>query len=217
MAPLQSGATLSGMCPPQIFRAALLLFAIVLVACTDRGPATTDPGDTFALTTAPPENYPTEPPPGTIPPGFVFPVPAPLTEGNADIYAQRALFHRTGSLCFTQVDPEGGIDITAIQAMAAKLARREGLLADRRTYVGCLPDSLEALDLEPTGVVIGDVAYGIGVVAPEHAMPQLPAGTVWAPRLDGFELADRRTGWTLSGSWVAVVSRPCSVLSTTPG
>lgn len=193
----------------------LLPVATLVAACGSPGP-TPVPGVTFALATAPPEDYPTEPPPGTIPPGFVFPVPAPLTEGNADIYAQRALFHRTGSLCFTQVDPEGGIDITVIEDMAAKLAGREGLLEDRRTYVGSLQDSLEALDLEPTGVVIEDVAYGIGVVAPEHAMPQLPTGTVWAPRLDGFELADGRTGWTLSGSWVAVVDRPCSVLPTTP-
>lgn len=176
------------------------------------------PGEaSFALPTAPPEDLPTEPPPGTIPPGFVFPVPAPLAEGNADIYAQRALFLRTGSLCFTHLDVDGGIRDIDFDAMAAKLAGTTGPLEDGRSYVGRLSDALPALDLEATGIEVGRVAYGIGVVTARQALPQLPAGTVWAPRLERFDLADGRTGWTLSGPWIAVVPRECSVLPTTPG
>jgi hypothetical protein len=204
------------MCPPQIFRAALLLVAILVVACTDPGPTTTDPGATFALPTAPPESYPTEPPPGTIPPGFVFPVPVPLTEGNADIYAQRALFERTGSLCFTHLDAERAGD-PRVDGTAAKLDGDEGLLEDGDSFVGPLEHALPALDLESIGIEIGDVAYGIGRVIHRRALPQLPAGTVWTPRLDRFGLTDGRTGWTLSGSWIAVVDRACGVLPTTPG
>jgi hypothetical protein len=58
---------------------------------------------------------------------------------------------------------------------------------------------------------------GIGRVIHRRAMPQLPAGSVWTPRLVRFELADARTGWSLSGDWVAVVERTCGVLPTTPG
>jgi len=203
------------MCPPQIFRAALLLLAILAVACSGPDLATPDPGGTLALQTARPEHAPTEPPPGTIPPGFVFPVPVPLTEGNADIYAQRALFERTGSLCF-HLDAERAGDLS-FDGMAAKLDEDEGLLEDGDSYVGRLEHALPALDLEPVGIEIRDVAYGIGRVIHRRALPQLPAGTVWTPRLDRFALTDGRTGWTLNGSWIAVVDRACGVSPTTPG
>ena len=212
---LELAATLSGMCPPQIFRAALLVLAILVVACTDPSPTKTHPGATFALPTAPPENAPTEPPPGMIPSGFDLPVPVPLMEGNADLHAQRALFHRTGSLCFTQVDDEGGV--AHLEGLASTLGGPEGLLEDGRSYVGPLEDALAALDLEPTGIRVGNVAYGIGRVQPDSDLVHLPAGTVWAPRLTRFELPDGRSGWSLTGGWIAVVDRACGVLPTTPG
>ena len=200
---------------PQTLRTALLTAAILIVACSGPGPSVPDSRRTLELPTAPPQTDPTEPPPGTIPPGFVFPVPTPLTEGNAWIHAQRALFQRTGSLCFAHVDDEGGV--SHLQGLADQLAEPEGLLADGRSYVGPLVDALAALDLEPTGIETGDVAYGIGVVRPERALVHLPAGTVWTPRLSRFELADGRTGWSLTGGWTAVVDRACGVLPTTPG
>ncbi len=199
---------------------ALLLAAIAVAACTftqrEEPPTDLDPTTTFSLPTAPVEDFPTDPPPASIPPGFVFPVPAPLTTGNADIYAQRALFLRTGSLCFTHVDDEGGIDHNAFESMAAKLGGRDGLLEDGRSYLGSLGDALPALDLEPTGIEVNGVAYGIGRVPENRAQPHLPAGSVWTPRLERFDLADGRSGWTLTSGWIAVVPRPCSVLPTTP-
>jgi hypothetical protein len=195
--------------------AVALLAAAFLGGCgMPPTPPPADPDPLFTLPTAPPENYPTEPPPATIPPGFVFPVPAPLTEGNADIYAQRALFDRTGSMCFTHVDDEGGV--AHLDGLADTLAGPEGLLGDGRSYVGPLENTLAALDLEPTGIRVGNVAYGIGRVPPDTDLVHLPAGTVWTPRLTRFELADGRTGWSLTGGWIAV-TEPCSVLPTTPG
>ena len=131
------------------------------------------------------------------------------------MYAQRALFERTGSLCFTTMEAEPGGD-PGYEAMAAELDGSTGLLADGRSFIGRLEDALATFDLQPTGIAIGRVAYGIGVVTPERAMPQLPVGTVWTPRLDRFDLSDGREGWTLSATWIAVVGRPCSVLPTTP-
>jgi hypothetical protein len=186
---------------------------ILLMACSLA--PTPSPGP-FAHPTAPREDLPTEPPAVTIPPGFVFPVPSPMTAGNAWIYAQRALFERTGSLCFTSMEADDAGD-RHYETMAAELEESAGLLADGRSYVGRLEDALAALDLEPTGIATGSVAYGIGFVTAERAMPQLPEGPVWAPRLDRFELSDGRTGWTLSATWTAVVDRPCGVLPTTPG
>ena len=200
------------MCTPHVIGTWLLPVIMLLIACSG-APGPSPP--VSALPTPPREDLPTEPPPATIPPGFVFPVPAPLTEGNADIYAQRALFDRTGSLCFTHMDVDGEY-AGDFEAMAAKLGGDEGLLEDGRSYVGPLEEALAALDLEPTGIVIGTIAYGIGLVTESRAMPQLPVGTVWTPKLRRFELADGRTGWTLSGPWIAVVDRPCSVLPTTP-
>lgn len=140
----------------------------------------------------------------TIPPDFVFPVPSPLNEGNADIYAQRALYERTGSLCFThyEVDSAGDVDY---QAMAGHLQGQEGLLEDGRSYVGPLSDALRALDLDPTGIELDTVAYGIGVVPSSRARPQLPVGVTWAPRLAKFRLPSGASGWTLDGPWIAVV------------
>jgi hypothetical protein len=158
---------------------------------------------------------PTEPSPLTIPSGFVLEVPSPMTEGNAWMYAQRALFERTGSLCFTTMEYEPGDD-PGYEAMAAKLVGSTGLLADGRSFVGPLEGALAAFHLQPTGIAIGRVAFGIGFVTPERAMPQLPAGTMWTPRLDRFDLNDGRTGWTLTATWIAVVDRTCSVLPTTP-
>jgi hypothetical protein len=199
--------------PLQVLRTSLVPVVLLLVACGG------SPGDSstvpFALPTAPREDLPTEPPPVTIPPGFVFPVPSPLTAGNAWIYAQRVLFERTGSLCFTTKEAEEAGD-PHYEAMAAELAGSAGLLADGRSYVGPLEDALAALDLEPSGVAIGTVVYGMGFVTSERAMPQLPVGTVWTPRLDRFDLNDGRTGWTLSSTWSAVVDRTCGVLPTTP-
>jgi hypothetical protein len=168
-----------------------------------------------ALPTAPPADLPSEPPPVTIPTGFVLELPTPLTAGNAWMYAQRALFERTGSLCFTSMESEPGGD-PGYEVMAAELVGSTGLLADGRSFVGRLEEAMAAFHLQPTGIAIGRVAYGIGVVTPERAMPQLPAGTVWTPRLDRFDLNDGRTGWTLSATWIAVVDRTCSVLPTTP-
>ncbi|MBA2253583.1 MAG: hypothetical protein H0W07_00525 [Chloroflexi bacterium] len=165
---------------------------------------------TFALPTATNENLPSEPPAETIPPGFTFPVPSPLTEGNAEIYAQRALFERTRSLCFTHCDVEK-VEGADYEAMAAALPGREGLLEDGRSYVGPLDDALAALDLEPTGIALEGVAYGIGIVGAQRALPQLPVGVVWAPRLAAFSLADGRGGWTLDGPWIAVAG-DCGML-----
>jgi hypothetical protein len=191
---------------------ACLLLSVAILACGGPPP---QPVGTVAPPAAPRETDPSEPPPGTIPPGFVFPVPFPLTAGNADIYAQRALFARTGSMCFTHMDVDGGIGGIDFDALAATLDSQVGLLEDGRSYVGPLAGALPALDLEPTGIDVDGVAYGIGVVTAERAEPQLPAGTVWAPRLERFGLADGRSGWTLSGPWVAVVDRSCGVLPAT--
>lgn len=190
-------------------RSAVLLPALLLTLACGGLPVATpaDPAATVSLPTTPLETDRPAPPPGTIPPDFVFPVPGPLNEGNADIYAQRALFHRTGSMCFTEVDDEGGG--SHLQGLADKLTEPEGLLDDGRSYVGPLQDALAALDLEPTGIQVGDVAYGIGLVLSERALVHLPEGTVWAPRLTQFELADGRTGWSLTGGWIAVVGRDC--------
>lgn len=207
------------MSPPRTLCASLLPAAILLVACSvapgASSPATPGPEVTFALPTAPPEDLPTEPPPVTIPPGFVLPVPSPLTAGNAWTYAQQELFERTGSLCFTHMEADGGGDLR-FDGMAAKLTGSVGLLEDGRSYVGPLKDALAALDLEATGIEADGVAYGIGLVTAERALLHLPMGTVWAPRLDRFELADGRTGWALSGPWIAVIG-DCGVLPTTPG
>ena len=204
-------------------RLSILLSPVMVVACSVAPGAspstapgatpsfTSEPGSSFVLPTAPDENLPSEPPAVTIPPGFVFPAPSPMAEGNADIYAQKALFERTGSLCFTHFDVErvGGVDY---EAMASRLAGNEGLLEDGRSYVGPLDEALAALDLEPTGISLDSVAYGIGEVQSERAQPQLPSGAVWAPRLEPFKLADGRTGWSLSGPWIAVVERECGVV-----
>jgi len=165
----------------------------------------------FVLPTAPPENLPSEPPAVTIPPGFEFPAPTPLTEGNADIHAQKVLFERTGSLCFTHYDvlPAGDVDY---EGMASRLTATDGLLEDGRSYVGPLDDALAALHLESTGIALKTVAYGIGVVTPERATPQLPSGATWTARLELFKLEDGRTGWSQVGPWIAVVDRPCGVL-----
>ena len=195
--------------------APLFVAANLVVACGGPTPETPDPA-AISAPTVPTDSDATEPPPETIPSGFAFPVPVPLTAGNADIYAQRALFHRTGSMCFTHIDVDGGIGGIDFDAMAATLAGDGGLLDDGRSYVGPLDGALTALELEPTGIEVGGVAYGIGLVTAERAQPQLPAGSVWTPRLERFDLADGRTGWTLSGSWIAVVDRPCSVLPLTP-
>ena len=187
---------------PRGFWNLILLGVIVLLACgPEPSAATPEPN---ALPTAPPADGRTEPPPVTIPSGFVLEVPTPLTAGNAWMYAQRALFERTGSLCFTTTESEPAGDPGYV-AMAADLVGRTGLLADGRSFVGRLDDALVAFHLQPTGIAIEGVAYGIGLVTPEQAMPQLPVGTVWTPRLDRFELDDARTGWTLSGTWIAVV------------
>ena len=165
----------------------------------------------FVLPTASPEDLPSEPPAVTIPPGFEFPASSPMTEGNADIHAQKALFERTGSLCFTHYDvtPSGDVDY---DAMASRLAGTEGLLEDGRSYVGPLEDALAALHLEPAGIALDAVAYGIGEVTSERATAQLPAGATWAPRLELFTLADGRTGWSQVGPWIAVVDRECGVV-----
>lgn len=208
------------------FRLSFLLAPLLILACATAPGAsptvlesstsgTPEPEGTFALPTAPPEDIPSEPPAVTIPPGFAFPAPTPLTEGNADIHAQKALFERTGSLCFTHYDVSAVSDVD-YEAMAARLGATEGLLEDGRSYVGPLGDALAALDLEPTGIALETVAYGIGLVTAERSQPQLPVGVTWAPRLERFELTDGRTGWTLSGPWIAVVDRPCGVLPTTP-
>jgi hypothetical protein len=189
-----------------------MLIVLLVVACGVAPRPSTPPPS--ALPTAPQEVVPTDPPPVPIPSGFVLEVPSPLTAGNAWMYAQRALFERTGSLCFTTMEAEPGGD-PGYEAMAADLESSSGLLADGRSFVGRLDDALAAFHLQPTGIAIGHVAYGIGLVTPERAMPQLPAGTVWTPRLDRFDLNDGRTGWTLSATWIAVVDRTCSVLPTT--
>ena len=189
------------------------MVVLLLVACAVAPrPSTVGP---IAPPTAPREALPSDPPQISIPSGFIFPVPSPMTAGNAWIYAQRALFERTGSLCFTTMEAEPGGD-PGYEDMAGELVGRTGLLADGRSFVGPLEDALIAFHLEPAGIAVGHVAYGIGLVTPERAMPQLPAGTVWAPRLDRFDLKDGRTGWTLSSTWSAVVDRSCGVLPTTP-
>lgn len=202
------------MSPLRTRQAVLFLTAVVVGACGVPRPTTNDPANTPGQP-VPVDAPPPEPPPATIPPGFVFPVPSPLTEGNADAYSQKVLFERTGSMCFTHTDaePAGEPDL---DGMAARLVGDEGILEDGRSYVGALPNALAALDLGPTGIVTGDVAYGIGRVTGERAQPQLPEGSVWAPRLERFELADGRTGWALTGDWTAVVERECGVLPTTP-
>lgn len=198
----------------------LVLASLLVVACTvapgasiapSKGSNSVDPEPSaFVLPTAPPEDLPSEPPAVTIPPGFDFPAPSPMTEGNADIHAQKALFERTGSLCFTHYDVSSvGVDY---EAMASRLAGTEGLLDDGRSYVGPLEDALAALDLEPIGIALDAVAYGIGVVTSERATPQLPSGATWAPRLELFKLADGRTGWSQVGPWIAVVDRQCGVV-----
>jgi hypothetical protein len=189
------------------------LGVMVLVACGPE-PSAATPGPN-ALPTPAQADLPAEAPPVSIPSGFVFPVPSPLTAGNAWIYAQRALFEHTGSLCFTTMESEPAGD-PGYEAMAAELVGSSGVLADGRSFVGRLEDALIAFDLQPTGIEIGGVAFGIGLVTPERAMPQLPVGTVWTPRLDRFDLNDGRTGWTLGATWIAVVDRTCSVLPTTP-
>jgi hypothetical protein len=171
------------------------------------------PGPSVPLT-VPREDLPSEPAPVAIPSGFVLELPSPMTEGNAWMYAQRALFERTGSLCFTTMEYEPGGD-PGYEAMAADLVGSTGPLADGRSFVGPLEDALAALHLQPTGIAIGRVAYGIGLVTPERALPQLPAGSAWSPRLDRFDLNDGRTGWTLTAGWVAVVDPTCGVLPTT--
>jgi hypothetical protein len=186
---------------------------MLLVACVVAPSASTPRPN--ARPTAPIEVLPTEPPSVVIPSGFDLEVPSPLTAGNAWMYAQRALFRRTGSMCFTHIDVDGGIGDIEFDGMAAKLVGDIGLLEDGRSYVGTLDGALAALDLERTGIEVGGVAYGIGVVTVERAMPQLPTGSVWTPRLERFELADGRIGWTLSGPWIAVVDRSCGVLPTT--
>jgi hypothetical protein len=189
-----------------------VLSVAVLVGC-GVAPTASTPGGS-AIPTAPREDVPSQPPPVAIPSGFVLEVPSPLTAGNAFMYAHRALFERTGSLCFTTMESEPVGD-PGYEAMAAELPESTGLLADGRSFVGPLEDALAAFHLQPTGISIGRVTYGIGLVTPEREMPQLPAGTVWAPRLDRFDLNDGRSGWTLSSTWVAVVDRECGVLPTT--
>jgi len=198
---------------PYLFRSLLVLSVMVPVACGHEPTAST--AGSTVVPTAPKADLPTEPAPVSIPSGFALEVPTPLTAGNAWMYAQRALFERTGSLCFTSMEAEPGGD-PGYEAMAADLGGSSGLLANGRSFVGRLDDALVAFDLQPTGIATGRVAYGIGQVTPERAMPQLPAGTVWTPRLDRFDLSDGRTGWTLSATWIAVVDRSCSVLPTTP-
>lgn len=200
----------------------LILASLLVVACTVAPAASpiapressdsVDPGvSPFVLPTAPPENLPSEPPAVTIPPGFEFPATTPLTEGNADIHAQKVLFERTGSLCFTHYDvlTVGDVDY---EEMASRLTATEGLLEDGRSYVGPLDDALVALDLESTGIALKTVAYGIGVVTPERATPQLPSGATWTARLELFTVEDGRTGWSQVGPWIAIVDRPCGVL-----
>ncbi len=199
----------------------LIVASLLVLACTVApGASPIAPRDSsnsvdpeqspFVLPTAPPENLPSEPPAVTIPPGFEFPAPSPMTEGNADIHAQKALFERTGSLCFSHYDVSSVGDVD-FEAMASRLAGTEGLLDDGRSYVGPLEGALTALDLEPTGIALDTVAYGIGVVSSERATPQLPSGATWAPRLELFKLADGRTGWSQIGPWIAVVDRRCGV------
>jgi hypothetical protein len=201
---------------------ALILASLLVLACTvapgvlpiapPEASESVDPEPSpFVLPTASDEDLPSEPPAVTIPPGFEFPAHTPMTEGNADLHAQKALFERTGSLCFTHYDVSSAGDVD-YEAMASRLAGTDGLLDDGRSYVGPLEDALAALDLEPTDIAFETVAYGIGVVTSERATPQLPTGATWAPRLELFKLADGRTGWSQIGPWIAVVDRQCAVV-----
>jgi hypothetical protein len=190
---------------------------LLTIACgAPPAPPPVGPAATFSLPTGPAETDTAAGPPVTIPPGFVFPVSGSLNAGNAEEHSWKALFDRTGSLCFTHVDAEPAGEIDR-DGQAANLVGDEGLLEGGSAYVGPLPNALTALDLAPTGIVAGDVAYGIGPVTRERARPQLPEGSIWAPRLERFHLADGRTGWAMTGDWTAVIDRDCGVLPTTPG
>lgn len=136
-------------------------------------------------------------------PGFTFPSLAkPETRGDAIAYANKLLFERTGRLCMTQ-NFEDPVGLPDWEAMIAGLATPTGMLADGRSYLGDLGGALEAFGLEPSGIEFKGLAYGLGRVRADRALPQLPEGTWWLPELQVFTIGDGRTVWYFTGQYFA--------------
>jgi len=144
-----------------------------------------------------------EAPLDTLPPGFSFPpLPDRLTRGDVVIFANKLLYERTGKICVQQNFEEPAMR-PDWDAMAADLPGGEGLLEDGRTYIGDLSGALRAFGLERTGLKLPGLAYGIGRVPKERALPHLPEGTWWLPEFAQITLSDGRTGWTWTGAYFA--------------
>jgi hypothetical protein len=138
----------------------------------------------------------------TIPPGFTFPpIEGKFTPSNAMVFANKLLFERTGRLCLARnfEEPAG----LHIELLAANDLRTEGLLEDGRSYIGTLQGVFSAYGLDSVGMELPDIAYGLGRVPADKALPQLPEGSWWLPEFVPFALKDGRSGWTWTGGYFA--------------
>lgn len=183
--------------------------SLALVACGRLQPAGADVASA-APSAEPAASLGVVATPASAEPTFVFPSLAPpRTIGDVNQFAEKLLYERTGRLCYMRaiIDPGGPPDW---EGMARTLSTPEGLLSDGISYVGDLSGTFYAFGVEPSGIELPDLAYGIGRVPSWHASPSLPEGAWWLPEFGQFSLKDGRSGWYWTGQYIA--SPPtCSV------